>query len=109
MLGGLLQTPGSFAEEALRPHELPGVGGEQTQPMVMSILRSDEGQTSTLLLSEESEEIVRRSAAIADEMGHPIIGTEHLLLALVEGDTEARRILNSHGLTAETIRARFES
>ena len=50
-------------------------------------------------LSPPTRESLRRAEAIADEMGHPLMGTEHLLLAIVESDDgeAAHRILRETG------------
>jgi ATP-dependent Clp protease ATP-binding subunit ClpA len=41
----------------------------------------------------------------AEGLGHHYVGTEHLLLGLVEGDTEAARVLASFGVTHDGLLA----
>jgi ATP-dependent Clp protease ATP-binding subunit ClpA len=46
--------------------------------------------------------LIERAEALTDEMGHPLMGTEHLLLAIVEVDDSlaAHRILRETGALA---------
>ena len=46
-----------------------------------------------------TRELVYRAEALADEMGHPLVGSEHLLLAITEADDDlaAHRILRETG------------
>jgi ATP-dependent Clp protease ATP-binding subunit ClpA len=55
-----------------------------------------------------TRELVRRAEALADEMGHPLAGSEHLLLAMVEADESlaAHRILREAG-APEQVRRRL--
>ena len=66
--------------------------------------RTENGQASNyshgggICLSElqpPTRDLIRRAHALADEMGHPLVGTEHLLLAMVRADENiaAHRIL----------------
>jgi ATP-dependent Clp protease ATP-binding subunit ClpA len=58
-----------------------------------------------LRLAEATERIVGKAAGVANDMNHTLVGTEHLLIALLESpNTGARAILERQGLTAETIR-----
>jgi ATP-dependent Clp protease ATP-binding subunit ClpA len=97
LLAGLAATPGSEAARVL--------GGARDEPyrfrqgVVPVEIR--EGQ-----LEETTEAILRRAVAVADEMGHALVGTEHLLVALVElADTEVLRQLEARGISARSVRA----
>lgn len=46
---------------------------------------------------------------LAEEMGHPHVGTEHLLIALSAGDGLAARLLTESGLDQDTLRAKVEA
>jgi ATP-dependent Clp protease ATP-binding subunit ClpA len=60
--------------------------------------RFTKGARETVTLAQE--EAVK-------ELGHDRIGTEHLLLALVQDDGPAGAILREHGLQARELRARL--
>lgn len=49
--------------------------------------------------------LVRQAVREAQAMGHRYLGTEHLLLALTQGDTGAARALAAAGVTPERARA----
>ncbi len=49
-------------------------------------------------------ELLGKAPAIAGSLGHRYIGSEHLLLALTEGDCLASRFLESHGVHSEKLR-----
>jgi ATP-dependent Clp protease ATP-binding subunit ClpA len=59
--------------------------------------------------SPPARELIGRAEALADEMGHPVMGTEHLLLAIVEADdgNAAHRILRETG-SLEGVEAYLE-
>lgn len=46
-------------------------------------------------LTPLTQDLIQRASALADEMGHRFVGSEHLLLAMVEAgdDVAAHRIL----------------
>jgi ATP-dependent Clp protease ATP-binding subunit ClpA len=50
-------------------------------------------------LTPPTRDLIQRANALADEMGHPLVGSEHLLLAMVEADDDlaAHRILHEAG------------
>jgi ATP-dependent Clp protease ATP-binding subunit ClpC len=55
--------------------------------------------------TEQARHAVALAQGEALELGHPYVGTEHLLLALLrEGDCVAARVLASFGVTAERAR-----
>ena len=60
-------------------------------------------------LSEKVEELLRDARELASARGHPIVGTEHLLLAMTRQseDSFARRLLDEVGATAP-LRTRIE-
>jgi ATP-dependent Clp protease ATP-binding subunit ClpA len=60
-------------------------------------------------LSGGVEELLTEARRLADVRGHPIVGTEHLLLAMTRQsrDAFARRLLDEVGAT-EQLRARIE-
>jgi ATP-dependent Clp protease ATP-binding subunit ClpA len=61
-------------------------------------------------LSGSVEELLTEAQRLAAVRGHPIVGTEHLLLAMTgqSTDTVARRLLDEVGVTAQ-LRTRIEA
>jgi ATP-dependent Clp protease ATP-binding subunit ClpA len=55
----------------------------------------------------EAREAVRRAQKEARQLGHPAIGTEHLLIGMASGDGAAAQVLAAHGLTAAGLRRRL--
>jgi len=60
-------------------------------------------------LSGNVEDLLREAREIAETRGHPIVGTEHVLLAMTRQspDSFARRLLDELGAT-EDLRSRIE-
>ena len=50
-------------------------------------------------LTPPTRQLLARATALADEMGHPFAGSEHLLLAMVNAgdDLAAHRVLRESG------------
>jgi ATP-dependent Clp protease ATP-binding subunit ClpA len=50
-------------------------------------------------LTPPTRDLIQRASALADRMGHAWVGSEHLLLAIVEADDNlaAHRILSETG------------
>lgn len=56
--------------------------------------------------TDEARDVVRRAQREARSLGHPSIGSEHLLLALAaQPQTAAHAVLGTFGITAERFRA----
>jgi ATP-dependent Clp protease ATP-binding subunit ClpC len=58
--------------------------------------------------SEDAKRVLTDAQAEAERSQHSYIGTEHLLLALLRVDSEARRVLLRLGVDAEAARASIE-
>ena len=55
--------------------------------------------------TEKAEKILRGAREVAEGLGHTYVGSEHLLLAILnEADCTAAGLLESHGLYAERVR-----
>ncbi len=90
LLLGLVQTEGRAAQ-ALQSQ---GVTPQKVGEMIEHIVGRGGIQADSFDYSPRTKRILQISAAIARQMNHSYIGTEHLLLALIgEGDTVASRIL----------------
>lgn len=50
-------------------------------------------------LMPPTHDLIQKAHSLADEMGHPLVGSEHLLLAMVQADDNlaAHRILCEAG------------
>lgn len=60
-------------------------------------------------LSSEVNRIIKQANVIAREYELEYVGTEHVLLAIAEGDHDSgSRLLRRHGLTKERIRAEVD-
>jgi ATP-dependent Clp protease ATP-binding subunit ClpC len=56
--------------------------------------------------SEDAKRALNRAAVEADQLRHPYIGSEHLLIAILHDETsEGGSIARSYGLTAEAARS----
>jgi Clp amino terminal domain, pathogenicity island component len=58
--------------------------------------------------SEDAKKVLTRAQGEAERAHHSYIGTEHLLLGLLQGDTEAARILVSLGVDDARARDQIE-
>ncbi len=59
--------------------------------------------------TQKAQSTLNRSLALARELGHTYIGSEHLLLALsLEGDSAAEKLLDSYGADSEAIKSAIE-
>lgn len=92
LLLGLVQTGEGSAAEALQSQ---GVTEERVRDLMHRIVgRGGYMTPESFDLTPRTKRVLQISAAVARQMGHSYIGTEHLLLALLsESDTVARRIL----------------
>lgn len=86
--------PSSGAVDDIRAEIVADVGiPEKTSPYV------------DIPLSEECKNILRHALRDADELHHQQIGTEHLLLAVLEEEkSAAARILSARGLSPDSVR-----
>jgi len=58
---------------------------------------------------DDAKKVLTRAQAEAERARHSYIGTEHLLLALLHGDTDASRLLQRLGIEEENVRATIAS
>jgi ATP-dependent Clp protease ATP-binding subunit ClpA len=59
-----------------------------------------------LTFTGEAGTVMETTLRVALSLLHNYIGTEHILLAILESDTNEARQLNELGLTAEVARAK---
>jgi len=65
---------------------------------------SHECRTATLILSDTATEAISLAAEEREHFGHKHTGTEHLLLGIIRGRSDAARMLEQRGLTIERAR-----
>jgi Clp amino terminal domain, pathogenicity island component len=55
--------------------------------------------------TDRARNVLEASTSVAREIGHPYVGTEHVLLALfTEPEGIAARVIDQHGITEEAVR-----
>lgn len=70
-----------------------------------TIIREKVSTSVDMPLSDESRRVLGFAAEEAERLSHKHIGTEHLLLGLLRGETSfAARILNEHGVHLSAVR-----
>ncbi len=102
LLVGLAQTPESVAQKALSDK------GVSVENLIGHIAESVGTGTPTYVTGQDMtprmKKILEQSQAVARQLGHNIIGTEHLLLALLqETDCKAVEILEAEGVESEEL------
>ena len=104
LLLGLLAEPDSAAYRLLTSR---GIGKEAIRQRVVAL--SGKGEKSFLSakdLTPRSKALLEEASALAKENGRGIIGTEHILLALVsDGDSVAAKLIASEGGSLLELRA----
>ncbi|MDH4207758.1 MAG: ATP-dependent Clp protease ATP-binding subunit [Anaerolineae bacterium] len=108
LLLGLVREENSVAARVLRSL---GVEADAVRSAVEEIIGSGEQPViSRIGLSPRTKRIIELAVNQAREMGNNYIGTEHLLLGLIEeGEGVAVDVLKSLGVTTERVRAKTAS
>jgi len=110
LLIGLASTPESAAARLL---EDAGLNSRSLDPKgrpyrFAMVVVQEPPEIPTNALADEISQNLQRVEGIADEMNHPLVGAEHLLIALLElADIETRERVESHGVTVAAARATF--
>ncbi len=86
---GLTEEPGSVASEILQKNNFPLVEFRRSVAGREAVERGQEGKPALPDLGQAASKVIERSLLIAFERGHSYIGTEHLLLALLEAPDQA--------------------
>jgi ATP-dependent Clp protease ATP-binding subunit ClpC len=101
---GLMREGEGVAATALRFHGLKLDSLERVLTDELSnvpTLSQPESQ-----FSAESQALLDEAGDESRSIGHPYVGTEHLLLALVRDSGAVSRLLSGHGMTYEMTKAR---
>lgn len=101
LLLGLLRE-----DKALAHRFLPAKTEDIYRTIEAATVKGEKVSTSVdLPLSEEGKRVLGHAAEEAERLSHKHIGTEHLLLGLLRGETSfAARILNEHGVHLSAVR-----
>ncbi|MBI2846076.1 MAG: ATP-dependent Clp protease ATP-binding subunit [Chloroflexi bacterium] len=103
LLLGLVQEESGVAAQVLRSL---GVERDAVRQALEEMIGRGEVKTSGKIgLTPRTKRVIELAVEEARRLGHPYIGTEHLLLALVrEGEGIAVDVLESLGVSAEQVR-----
>jgi hypothetical protein len=102
LLLGLVREEGGVAGTVLR--EL-GLNRKQVEELVKELSAASKTEVSSPELSTGAKRALEKAVDQARKMGHNYIGTEHLLLALLEQkNCTAMTILDRLGITAQQVR-----
>ena len=102
LLMGLMKEEGGVAGRVLR--EL-GLDATRMEEVIIRITGTGQVSTAKLDLSPGVQKALENAVEEARKMGHHYIGTEHLLLGLVQlGEGVALDVLRKMGVSAEQIR-----
>ncbi|MFZ2095974.1 MAG: ATP-dependent Clp protease ATP-binding subunit [Anaerolineales bacterium] len=102
LLLGLMKEEGGVASRVLR--EL-GLDAMRMEEVIIRITGSGQYTTAKLDLSPGVQRALENAVEEARKMGHHYIGTEHLLLGLVQlGEGVALDVLRKMGVSAEQVR-----
>jgi ATP-dependent Clp protease ATP-binding subunit ClpC len=103
LLLGLLREDKALTNRFLRGHD--EVEAIRKQIEDHTTVREKVSTSVDLPLSEEAKRVLIHAAEEAERLSHKHIGTEHLLLGLLRGETSfAARILNEHGIRLSAVR-----
>jgi hypothetical protein len=102
LLLGLLRDEGGVAGKVLRDL---GLNQKQVETLVKQLSGDSTQTVSTPELSTGAKRTLEKAVEQARKLGHHYIGTEHLLLGLVEQkNSTAMTILDRLGITAQQVR-----
>jgi ATP-dependent Clp protease ATP-binding subunit ClpC len=102
LLLGFILEEGGVAGRVLRDL---GLEPDRVHEIVERISGFGESESGKFELSSDVQQVLEASIAEAKKMGHHYIGTEHLLLALIQNEEyKAMEVLRKLGVTTEQIR-----
>ncbi len=105
LLFGLLRQGDGAVDAVL---SAAGIDKEKLDERVENALGAIGGgaveHSGQLVLSRDLAAVLERAEKEMSKMGDSFVATEHILLALLEVNTEARKILEEAGLRVETVR-----
>ena len=107
LLLGLISDGGGMGAKAL---ESLGVSAAELRAAVAELVATGQhSQSAHIPFTPPAKQVLRLSLGEAARFGHNYIGTEHLLLALIQEREEvAGRVLAAAGADLETARAEVE-
>ncbi len=101
LLLGLVKEKEGIASKALIK---VGLDENRLKEKIIEIQGKEESPVTDVILSPRNEQILELSGMFADKLKSPYIGTEHILLAIIqEGEGLAIKILNYLGIDERAI------
>lgn len=81
-----------------------GVSFDVIQKSILEkINRKIEVKNEEILFSKELDEILSTSASLANELSHAYVGTEHVLICILEKSAIVKKVLESSGVKIEEL------
>lgn len=106
LLAGILLNDGSIAQKAVSE---TGINVTKILEVLLGKknieITGNPNKQVEIELSKDSKEILNRAFFIAQRAGHVYVGSEHVLLAMLEGDFEEFKKIKDLGLTLEIFKA----
>ncbi|GAA5045225.1 ATP-dependent chaperone ClpB [Nocardia callitridis] len=127
-LTAALQTASAAGNPEIRPEHLLAALLEQTDGIAAPLLKAvgtdpqavlraatdavdrlprASGATTTPQLGRGALAAITAAQRLATELGDEYVSTEHVVVGLAEGDSEAAKLLTDHGATAAALREAF--
>lgn len=102
LLIGLMEEDGGVASRVLRDL---GLEEERVRDTIIRLSENKSTGTGQIELGDDTQEVLEAAIEEAHRMGHHYIGTEHLLLGLVDVNAGlAMEVLHRLGVTEEQVR-----
>jgi ATP-dependent Clp protease ATP-binding subunit ClpC len=102
LLIGLIQEDGGVASRVMRDL---GMEEDRIKDTIVRLSEQHEAPTTQIELGDDTQAVLEAAIEEARRMGHHYIGTEHLLLGLVNANAGlAMEVLKRLGVTVEQIR-----
>ncbi|MDF1489251.1 ATP-dependent chaperone ClpB [Tessaracoccus caeni] len=110
LLHGLLLTPDNTVGPLLEALGASATTVDQAATAAIAKLPSTSGSSVTQpALSGPFARVLASAETLAEKLGDQFVATEHLLISLATVDSEAKKILERAGVTADTLAGQFEA
>ena len=110
LLHGLLLTPDNTVGPLMELLGASPAAVDQAAVAAIKKLPSTSGSSVTQpALSGPFARVLAAAETLAEQLGDQFVATEHLLIALASVDSDAKRILERQGITADALTQQFEA
>ena len=110
LLHGLLLTPDNTVGPLMEALGASAAAVDQEAVAAIAALPSTSGSSVTQpALSGPFARVLASAETLAEKLGDQFVATEHLLIALATVDSDAKKILDRAGVTAEALKDQFEA